>query len=99
MTLISIRFQLSGPDSALMVAKEALNDFKRDSGREAHQAAMMHTSAEVHLGKGEFDDAMTMCKDAQRLYERLDIKRGVAAVWHTIHSIHAARKEESLAVK
>merc|ERR1719191_509796 len=61
MTLISCRMTTSGPDSALMLARDTAAEYKTEK-RVGHEAQALHASAEIHMAKEEYEDALTVCK-------------------------------------
>merc|ERR1719181_1285791 len=98
MTLISCRMTTSGPDSALMLAKDTAVEYKTEK-RTGHEAQAMHATAEIHMAKEEYEDALTVCKQAQNLFIQAGRKRGVAGVLNTIAGINVQKGSTTDAVK
>jgi tetratricopeptide (TPR) repeat protein len=99
MSLISCRMNTSGPDSALMLAKDTAAEYKTEK-RVGHEALAMHAAAEIHMAKEEYEDALAVCKQASQLFEQANRKRGQAGVLNTMAGIHAASgKSTDMAVR
>jgi len=83
MTGISARHVTSGPESALMMAKDAAEDWQQEGGRNKDTALAMLLAAGFQLELSEYEDALTLCTDAQALYDKVGDRRGVANALET----------------
>lgn len=87
MTGITARHATSGPESALMMARDAAEDWQQDGGRHKDVAHAQILAAAFQLELGEHDDALKLCTESQELDDRVGNKRGVAMALETRASI------------
>mmetsp|Transcript_52853 Transcript_52853/g.169267 ORF Transcript_52853/g.169267 Transcript_52853/m.169267 type:complete len:515 (-) Transcript_52853:130-1674(-) len=99
MTMVNARMATSGPEQAVLFAKDTATDFNKEGGRPKHEATALHAAAELHLTLGELDEARDACKDAMRIFERVDHKRGVAGAMQTMYQIATAKGDNTQATR
>lgn len=90
MTGITARHATSGPESALMMARDAAEDWQQDGGRHKDLAHAKILAAAFQLELGEHEDALKLCTESQELDDRAGNKRGVAMALETRASIFLA---------
>jgi len=99
MTGMTARHATSGPESALMMAKDAAEDWQQEGGRPKDVALAHLLAAGFQLELSEHEDALKCASDAQALYEKVGDRRSVAQCLETKSAVHAARKHYDEALK
>jgi len=98
-TIIRMRWATSGPEAALMLAKDAVEDWKGDADRREHQAAALLKVAELSVENGELDEALQAGKEANALYTEQGKKRGVVEALHAMHNIYNLKGDKATALR
>jgi len=93
MTGISARHATSGPESALMMASDAAEDWQQEGGRPKDAALALLLAAGFQLELGEHAAALKACGESQTLNERAGNRRGIATSLETKSAIFFAMKQ------
>lgn len=99
LTGVSARSESSGPESALMMASDAAEDWQQEGGRPRDAALALLLAAGFQLDLGEHTAALQAAGDAQALHERAGNRRGVAQALETKAAIFFAMKRNGEALQ
>lgn len=92
LTGVSSRYETSGPESALMMASDAAEDWKQTGDRKKDVALALLLTAKFQLELNEHKEAITACTEAQALGEAVGDQRTVASALETKAAIHSGMK-------
>lgn len=93
LTAIGARQVTSGPESALMMASDAAEDWKAEGNRPRDAALALLLSASFQNELGEYQEALKGCTEAQQLSNGAGDRRGMASALETKSAVFAKMKQ------